>query len=488
MFQKKYDETSVDSIVNFAKSLAGKSLDEVVTLPRDVENSRNRGNLGNLVEQFFFELPITTSGIDFPKAKLELKTTGIVRSSSGQYKAKERLVLTMINYLNIVEETWESSVLFTKCQLMLILFYLYQNDAPSFKQKFVLEPFLYKMHENDLQVIRNDWEFIKSKILEGKAHEISEGDTFYLGACRKGSGGPSEVDREQPFSKQKAKSRAFSFKPSYVNTLIAQTTHVDGNLKVPKETKYAVPNPEADEPQALLENQKTDSKFDFIPDFLVQDETPEVTFKFKAGETFESITAQKFGPYLGMSLDEISGIIGYRKSGTNHKGFVRDLAMRILSDGGKSVPELEKAGVELKTVRLKASGMPKESMSFPGFKFLEIVDQEWEESSFFERLENKFLFIVIRDDSNGIERLEKIQYWNMPFVDRLEAQRVWEETRRRVMINAHDLPKQSESNIAHVRPKARNGSDTLLTPQGDYVVKQCFWLNARYIKSVVDEI
>ena len=32
---------------------------------------------------------------------------------------------------------------------------------------------------NDLEIIKRDWETIKKKITDGKAHELSEGDTFY---------------------------------------------------------------------------------------------------------------------------------------------------------------------------------------------------------------------------------------------------------------------------------------------------------------------
>jgi DNA mismatch repair protein MutH len=159
--------------------------------------------------------------------------------------------------------------------------------------------------------------------------------------------------------------------------------------------------------------------------------------------------------------------------------------VKILSDGGHSVPELQKAGVEMKTIRLGARGRPKESMSFPGFKFLEILEETWEGSSFYEKLEKKFLFVIFRPDKNGVERLDRVLLWNMPYGDRLEAMRVWEDTKRRVAIDATDLPKSSESHVAHVRPKGRNGSDKIATPQGGMHLRQCFWLNAGYLEQVI---
>ena len=437
MSQAKYDKTSVESIFKFAQLLTGKTLDEVVTLPISVANSKNKGDLGGLIEAHFFELPPSTRGIDFPEAGLELKTTGLLRKSDGSYRAKERLVLTMINYVNIVDEEWETSVFFLKCRLMLILFYLYDREVPSVDQRFVLSPILYKMFENDEAVIKRDWEYIREKVREGKAHELSEGDTYYLGACRKGAGGPDEALRSQPFSPLGAKARAFSFKPSYVNVLISGQGEVSSGLNV------------------------------------------------GTGLTFEGSTAARFNDFIGLSVQEISEKLSFYRTSPGQNGFYRQLAVKILAQGNQTIPELDKAGIEMKTIRLNRRGRPREAMSFPGFKYLEIVNQDWEDSSFFEKLESRFLFVVFREDDFGIERLDRVTYWNMPYEDRLEAQRVWEDTKLRVRKDASDLPRTSESHVAHVRPKAANARDTILTPQGTMLVKKCFWLNSSYIAEVL---
>jgi DNA mismatch repair protein MutH len=433
MAQEKYDKTSIDSIVGFSRLLTGKTLNEVVTLPHSVSNSKNKGDLGGMVEAHFFELPPTNKGIDFPEAGLELKTTGLTRRTDGSLRAKERLVLTMINYTSIADEEWEFSVFLKKCQLILILFYLYDKKVASYDQKFILDPILFNLSEHDVATIKRDWEFIRNRVRAGKAHELSEGDTYYLGACRKGSGKVDEKLLDQPFSDEKAKSRAFSFKPSYINLLIKgrQESNVLG----------------------LDEN-----------------------------ITFEDATAERFRPFVGMSLVEIANHFDYEKK--SPKSFTRQLAMRIISNGGESVPELDKAGIEMKTVRLTVKGRPREAMSFPGFKPLQIIEEDWENSSFYQRIENRFLFIVFREGEDGIERLEQAVYWNMPYQDRQEAKRVWEETKKRILENVPNLPKSSDSRVAHVRPKAKNALDTWPTPQGGTRVKQCFWLNKDYISGV----
>jgi len=439
MAQATYDITSPQSLLEFARGLSGKTLAEVVDMSQVAENTRNKGDLGKMVEKYYYQVMTddTSHLPDFPDAGVELKTTGVLRRKDESYKAKERLVLTMINYMNLVNERWDTSSLMEKCSLMLLLFYLYEKDLSIFDRRFVLHPILFEFPEEDLEIIKRDWETIRQKIEDGKAHELSEGDTYYLGACRKGSGGEKEKPRQQPNSDIPAKSRAFSLKPSYVNRIIEGHTQEVGVLDI------------------------------------------------TATVSIEDATQNKFKPFIGKTVEEISDLLDFHKQGKNDKGFYRSLTMRILGGTQRTVPELEKAGVELKTIRVNKNWIPAEAMSFPTFKYIDIVDEDWEESSFFGKIEQKFLFVIFREDENGNLRLEKVNYWNMPYLDREEARRVWEDTKRRVAIDATDLPKSTESRVAHVRPKAKNAQDTLPTPQGTQLIKKCFWLNKSYIGDVI---
>ena len=439
MVEIDYDSKSPESILLAAKKLTGKTLRYF--MPSDVTNIANKGDLGTLVENYFFFInPGNSPEPDFKEANLELKTTGLVKKADGKYRAKERLVLTMINYETLVEESWATSSFVRKCSSMLLLFYEYVKDLSVIDRKFVIDPLLYRLPEEDKAQIRRDWEAIQSKVRAGKAHELSEGDTFYLGACRKGSGGPNEKLRKQPFSDIPAKARAFSFKQGYVDLILEGHVNQLSSLGVAESL------------------------------------------------TIEEATQARFAPFVGKTIEELSSRLGSHKTSSMQKGFHRGLAERMLSDTGSSVKELVKAGIELKTIRVNSKGRPNEAMSFPGFKFLDIVDEVWEESSFANKLEQKFLFVIFKEDSSGVERLWKIAYWNMPYSDREEARRVWEETQSRVKTDAKNLPKASESTVAHVRPKAQNAADVLPTPQGDFHTKQCFWLNKDYIQRVIESL
>ena len=438
MVFEDYDFTSADAILEFAKRLTGRSLAEMVDTSNVELNSAHKGDFGSLVETIYFDIHPGNSPLpDFPDAGVELKTTGVTPARAGGFRAKERLVLSMIDFEKINFENWDTSSFLIKNKTLLIMFYLYEKAKPLLDRVFVLEPVLYSIPPEDFAQIHADWLTIQGKVKLGLAHEISEGDTFYLAACRKGSGGPNETLRKQPNSDIGAKARAFSFKPSYVNQIInRQATLNSHNL--------------GDQPL-----------------------------------TVEQATTEKLSKFKGQSLDEICEELNFTKK--KSKSFNRDLVLRMLGGSGKSIQALDKADIQIKTIRTDVKGKPRESMSFRAFKYLDLAKETWEDSGFFESLEKKFLFVIFEVDQLGNEVFKRFGYWNMPFEDREEARIVWEKAKSQANLNAKLMPALTESRVAHVRPKARNSLDTNLTLQGDFLVKKAFWLNKNYIESVISK-
>ena len=135
MKELPYDKTSRESISKYANTLIDKSFREVLNesliLKEDEEAYNNfsaKGKLGNLIEKYFFYYePNSISEADFPEAGIELKVTPIVKNKNGLLRAKERLVLGMINYDEDYKETdFIQSHIYKKCALMLLVNYLYE--------------------------------------------------------------------------------------------------------------------------------------------------------------------------------------------------------------------------------------------------------------------------------------------------------------------------------------------------------------------------
>lgn len=459
-----YNPEDKKSIIDFAKLLKNKSLREVCDITAIKNDRKGKGHFGQILEEFYFHYkPNSDAEPDFPIAKLELKSSPLKKLKNSEYRSKERLVLNIINYINVVNQQFENSDFIKKNASILLIFYLHQAgyDIIDYLIKIVDE---WSFPSTDLEIIKKDWETINKKIADGKAHELSEGDTFYLGACTKGANALSV--RKQPFSEILAKQRAYSFKQGYVNHIIAS-----------------------------IANEPTEIYGKLIPSVAVAKK-----------QTIEEIVISKFKPFYGKSEEEILKILKV-KINTKAKSFHANLTKAILGiELDKEIEEFEKAEIIVKTVRLKENDLPKEDISFPNFKYEDIVNQDWEDSDFKDVLEHKFLFVFFQFDNEKLI-LRKVKFWNMPYLDLLEAEKVWVKTKEIVdkgeivkeiktnkngkEIRFTNFPSKKFSSVSHVRPHAKDASDTYSLPKKDKLTKQneytkhCFWLNNTYIKNEI---
>jgi DNA mismatch repair protein MutH len=454
-----YNPKDKKSIIDYAKLLKGKTLRQICDPSILKHNYTGKGNFGQILEKFYFGYdPNSKSEADFFEIGMELKSSPLKQLKNNEYRSKERLVLNIIDYLKIVDQSFDESDLWKKNANILLIFYLHQAgfDILDYLIKLVDE---WNFPNTDLEIIKKDWKLIKQKVADGKAHELSEGDTFYLGACTKGANALSV--RKQPFSKIPAKQRAYSLKQGYVNHIIAsiagETKEIYGKL---------------------------------IPSVAVAKK-----------QTIEDVVVSKFKPYYGKTIEQILASTGVELN-TTAKSFYANLTKAILGiELDKEIEEFEKAEIIVKTVRLKENNLPKEDISFPNFKYEEIINEEWDDSNFKDILEHKFLFVFFQFEDEQLV-LRKVKFWNMPYADILEAEKVWAKTKDIVSkgkivkevigtTRYTNFPNKSFNSVSHVRPHATNAADTYPLPTKDKLTKakaytkHCFWLNNTYVR---DEI
>ena len=87
-------------------------------------------------------------------------------------------------------------------------------------------------------------------------------------------------------------------------------------------------------------------------------------------------------------------------------------------------------------------------MSFPTFKFKELIEEEWETSVFGTYLsETRFFFVVYKFDENDVLRLKGCQFWNIPYADlENEVKKVWNKTKQ-VIIDGLFILNYLEGNV-----------------------------------------
>ena len=323
--------------------------------------------------------------------------------------------------------------------------------------------------------MKADYEKIIGKIKAGQAHNLSEGDTMYLGACTKGKN--NRDVREQPFSDIPARRRAFSLKPAYMRTLLDQIVQSGGN--------------------ALCNYQQQSER---QPELVAQELLQQ--------KTFEEIILERFAPFMGKDYVEIANALSLPLTTAKHKyailanAIASNLQMSKIDDS----EEFKKSGIRLKTARVSVSGIPEEAMSFQNIDWIELYENgKWEDSVLYQLFTSRFLFVIFKKVTGNItistlqktkseDRyiLDKVFFGTMPSKDLKSAFRYWVHLRRLVIHNKLDKSnywKEKDDKNFHVRPKGtkENYRNNAPTPYDEKVDKQCYWFNKSYLKTLIDE-
>ena len=504
---------SKTELLEYAKQAESLTFGHIDKTDR-LKNKRLKGGLGQIVEESFFGYEVNSDKeADFKDLGVELKVTPIRELKNGMISSKERLVLNIINYEKEYKKTFYTSSFWEKNAELLIMFYLWRKDWER-KDYPIVKSILHNFNETDLAIIKQDWQKIVNKIKEGKAHELSEGDTNYLGAVTKGAS--SKSVRVQPFSDIKAKQRAFSLKQSYMTALAREMI--------------------TDEELAKATNKKVRKKRLKKYKSIIKDKS------ILENQSFDDYILSLFNNYIGYSRKNLIELLNMdidKNRVPKHLNY--HIIRHILNVDGHQdkvlAEEFEKANIAVKTIELNDGKMPRESMKIQEINdFTDITDVEWEESNLYQYLEStRFLFVIFNKTAENIVKLEKVKFWAMPRNDLDNVVRpAWENEKKKILsgveltytprnntkgyIVKNNLIKQEDNKIIHIRPSAQeaqyqppyrrmkdnklmNNARKLPTKanwinrpenkkeelQDFWMTKQAFWLNNRYIIDMINE-
>ncbi|WP_125565320.1 Sau3AI family type II restriction endonuclease [Companilactobacillus insicii] len=443
--------------------------------------SGNKNMIGDLFEIWFGKEKDSASKPDLGVA--ELKATPYKKLKNGKYSSKERLVFNIINYMDIVNEDFENSHFLYKNKVIELGFYEYLKDKPKDDWTFT-DVAMYEMSKNpiDYAIIKNDWNKIKEYVVDGKAEYLSESLTNYLSACTKGANSKSE--RNQPYSDNKAKQRAFSLKNGYMTQILR---------------KY------------ILGDEKNDSIIKNHVELNNKSlrEIIEDRFKQYVGKTESELRSMFSIDSKSKSVNNLlaRGMLGLNNSKSNTKALL-------------NIDEFNKASYKVKTIQFDPEGRNKESMSFPIFKFKDLVNEVWVDdygtpsadlNVMFS--ESTFIFVVFQENTFGDNVFKGVKFFNVPQKDiDGDIKNAWQATidtiNRGVELTfkngevSNNFIKKDDNKIMHVRPHAAKASyennscaNELPTParwtnkpknySNNYMTNQCFFLNNDYVKDVV---
>lgn len=349
---------SEKELLEYTENIKGKTFKEIDSkhLLDNASLNRAKGLLGHVVESGFYDYPINSdSRADFEELDIELKVTGYVKNKNGSLRAKERLVLSKIDFNQIVNETFETSHVLGKCKKMLIIWYEYDPSKEA-KDFLITDYQLYNM-SNDFEIFNNDFEIIKGKVLEGKAHELSEGDTSYLGACTKAR--TSKDRTRQPFSDILPKPRAYSLKNTYMTGILRE------NIK-----------------QTTTFRSSKSNEFKTVVDYV----------------------KNKLEPYFGKTqLKILEEITGKKYEDKIPKNISKMISDELIGKDDELINKNElfaKTSFIIKNLPIQENGKPRERMSFKTISLSDFED-EWDESYWKNYFEETTLIVICYKEANG---------------------------------------------------------------------------------------
>jgi DNA mismatch repair protein MutH len=172
-----YDQASPSSIEWFGRRLIGKTLRNTPgakDIPQEymdvTPGVQTKGHFGTIVERYYYGINPGNQPCspDFKEAGVELKTNALIKRRKG-ISAKERLVLQMISYDDIIHESFESSCFMAKSRLMMLISNKF-NPAISMVDTDIVLARLVDFNQlplTDQQIIREDWTNIAEKVRRG---------------------------------------------------------------------------------------------------------------------------------------------------------------------------------------------------------------------------------------------------------------------------------------------------------------------------------
>jgi DNA mismatch repair endonuclease MutH len=466
-----YSKENEGTILARASLLIGKNFEDISNLsqhPQGEINNKNKGNAGNFIEQHWFGIKNnSTPEPDFSEAGIELKVCPL-RLSKKTLVVKERTKICSINYLTLVDETWNKSHAKRKLNKVLFIFYEYSDN--NWQKQKVINTALWEL-PSDESIIESEWGKTKQTVVNGLAYNLTERGYKVLSPSRSGSGGKDSQGNlkdlvEQPNSTELALKRAFSLKRPFVNQFWESLN-----------------NPE---------------RFESISDVL----------DLSGEDNLEQELLNKIERYVGKTIGSISKELNIPIP--NAKNAISIIINKIIGfhSTKSKIKEFEQAGILIKTIPIRMKDLkPYEAISFPAIKFLEFEVEKWNDSLLSEQLTRIFFVPVSRNKSKGIEVkdriLERPFFWSPSVTEENTIVTEWLNYQSEVCdgksnITKHHskkgtyreitgLSKESNTDIIHMRPHGRDRQDRDEDSFGNSFVKHSFWLNKVFIKKLAEQ-
>lgn len=344
--------------------------------------------------------------------------------------------------MQIINEEFEFSRLLFKNKKILIIWYKHEENK-NYADMEIMDYQLYDLSQDE-EIIKNDFYIIKDMIVKGEAHNLSEGQTSYLGACTKAT---TSADRtQQPNSVEPAKPRAFCLKNSYMTGIF----------------------------RILL--------------FGNQINTETASFK-----TAEEYVFNILKHYLGKTQLEIYNMIkGKDYSNKIPKNISKMISDRLIGKDNELEDKNElfkKITYVIKNLPIFPNKEPVERMSFRNLRISEF-EKNWEESDWKQYFEEVTLLVICYEAKdktvkNGYRTLKVINTISFTDEDIEQIKKAYEMVQKAIRNNDISLlpyPNSYENQIIEIAPKGVKGDDAYNNFFKNDTTKTTFMLSKNFLE------
>lgn len=413
-----FTKVEVDDIL---KECHGKTLGEIDSA-HVLQNSKrgNKGYPGAIIEQSVFGYPADNKSrpdLLIDGVEVELKTTGIYKKRSNEgtsFEAKQPVSITGVAPARIINEDFESSVLWHKCAHILYVYYLYAHSATP-KIPSTYADFTIKNHQfvdltgADKEAVRRDWLVVRDFIR--KIHEEYPEDP------------QSQYPRiSSELNGQRGK-----------NGRKGKLTVLDTSPKWPNSPRFRF-------------------KRSFVTHFvkkLYGDKFEELPHSYSDYEEIEKKCHSLANKYCGKTVGELFSLLKVERGEKASKSDAERIMVRMF--GGKSarlnqVGVFDRFGIKAKTIVLTKNGGHTEDM-----KLDSIVDSDWdslqkhcanfEDSAFRDCFKDtQFLCMIFEEPSHDASFDDNVflgfkwYSFSDDFID-TEVKRVWNQINSLIINN-----------------------------------------------------
>lgn len=189
------DKEDIEEACDALLTKTAEEISEAIHGRTEKDRAHSKAAMGHLIEDDFFGIAQNTSSKpDFEEAGIELKVTPLTHTGGGELlRPKERLVISMVDYHDIVDADYWTDVpaLDKKLHDVLIIWYIHLDEDRS---KYpVIWWTIWNPSDEQSEKIQEDFELIKQKVKEGERLRTRMGD--FLGTCPKHN---SDFVKENP--------------------------------------------------------------------------------------------------------------------------------------------------------------------------------------------------------------------------------------------------------------------------------------------------